>query len=177
MQAEHADGLIEIGLDASLWQWTNISVRTPDDMREYVARALAAREAGTELPYVTIDKASGRIAGSSRYMNIDRANRRVEVGSTWIAPAFQRTWINTEAKYLMFRHAFESMNCLRVELKTDALNQRSRAAIVRVGATEEGTLRNHMIVWNGRVRDTVYFSILADEWPAVKWMLETRMNG
>jgi len=177
MRAEHTDALIDIGLDQSLWQWTNIAVRTPDEMREYIARAMAAREAGTELPYVTIDRATGRVCGSSRYMNIDRANRRVEVGSTWIAPVFQRTWVNTEAKYLMFRHAFESMNCIRVELKTDALNQRSRAAIVRAGAVEEGTLRNHLIVWNGRVRDTVYFSIVEAEWPGVKSMLEARMRA
>jgi RimJ/RimL family protein N-acetyltransferase len=101
-------------------------------------------------------------------MNIDRVNRRVEIGSTWIAPAWQRTIVNTEAKYLMLRHAFEVWQCIRVELKTDALNQRSRNAILRIGAKEEGTLRRHLITWTGRVRDTVYFSILDAEWPEVK---------
>jgi RimJ/RimL family protein N-acetyltransferase len=101
-------------------------------------------------------------------MNIDRANRRVEIGSTWIAPPWQRTAVNTEAKYLMLRHAFEVWGCMRVELKTDALNQKSRNAILRTGAKEEGTLRRHTLTWTGRVRDTVYFSILDNEWPEVK---------
>ena len=109
-------------------------------------------------------------------MNIDRANRRVEIGSTWLAPAYQRTAINTEAKYLMLRHAFETWNCIRVELKTDALNQKSRNAIARIGAKEEGTLRQHLVTWTGRVRDTVYFSILEAEWPGVKATLEERLK-
>jgi RimJ/RimL family protein N-acetyltransferase len=105
-------------------------------------------------------------------MNIDRVNRRVEIGSSWIAPAWQRTGVNTEAKYLMLRHAFEVWKCMRVELKTDALNQKSRNAILRIGAKEEGTLRRHLLTWTGRVRDTVYFSILDNEWPEVKARLE-----
>ena len=108
-------------------------------------------------------------------MNIDRANRRVEIGSTWIAPAWQRTAVNTDAKYLMLRLAFEVWRCLRVELKTDALNQKSRNAILRIGAKEEGTLRRHLVTWTGRVRDTVYFSILDDEWAEVKSTLESRL--
>jgi RimJ/RimL family protein N-acetyltransferase len=110
-------------------------------------------------------------------MNIDRTNRRVEIGSTWIAPAWQRTAVNTEAKYLMLRHAFEVWNCFRVELKTDGLNQRSRNAILRIGAKEEGTLRKHLITWTGRVRDTVYFSILDTEWPEVKFALEQKTRS
>jgi RimJ/RimL family protein N-acetyltransferase len=105
-------------------------------------------------------------------MNIDRTNRRVEIGSTWIAPPWQRTAVNTEAKYLMLRHAFEVWGCTRVELKTDALNQKSRNAILRIGAKEEGTLRRHLVTWTGRVRDTVYFSILDSEWPEVKGRLD-----
>jgi RimJ/RimL family protein N-acetyltransferase len=108
-------------------------------------------------------------------MNIDRANRRVEIGSTWIAPPWQRTAVNTEAKYLMLRHAFEEWKCLRVELKTDALNQKSRNAILRIGAKEEGTLRRHVITWTGRVRDSVYFSILDSEWPEVKAKLQAKL--
>jgi RimJ/RimL family protein N-acetyltransferase len=110
-------------------------------------------------------------------MNIDRVNRRVEIGSTWIAPAWQRTAVNTEAKFLMLRHAFEVWKCMRVELKTDALNQKSRNAILRIGAKEEGTLRSHLLTWSGRVRDTVYFSILDNEWPEVKVTLEARLAG
>jgi RimJ/RimL family protein N-acetyltransferase len=113
--------------------------------------------------------------GSTRFMNIDRANRRVEIGSTWIAPAWQRTAVNTEAKYLMLRHAIEVWQCVRVELKTDALNQKSRNAILRIGAKEEGTLRKHLITWTGRIRDSVYFSILDTEWPEVKTRLEARL--
>jgi RimJ/RimL family protein N-acetyltransferase len=118
--------------------------------------------------FATVETSSGRVIGSTRFMNIDRANRRVEIGSTWIAPPWQRTAVNTEAKYLMLRHAFEVWGCIRVELKTDALNQKSRNAILRIGAKEEGTLRRHLITHTGRVRDTVYFSILDSEWPGVK---------
>jgi len=109
-------------------------------------------------------------------MNMDLANRKVEIGSTWVAPPWQRTIINTEAKYLMLGHAFDVWHCLRVELKTDALNQRSRTAILRLGAKEEGTLRKHMLTWNGRQRDSVYFSILDNEWPSVKTSLETKLR-
>lgn len=114
--------------------------------------------------------------GTTRYMNIDLANRKVEIGSTWIAPPWQRTAINTEAKYLMLRHAFETWKCIRVELKTDALNQQSRQAILRLGAKEEGTLRKHILTWDGRERDSVYFSILDNEWPEVKAQLESKLN-
>ena len=177
MRQEHAGPLAAVGLDPSLWQWTTFVVHTLEEMEEYVARTIAARGAGAELPYVTIDRASGRVVGSTRYMNIDRANRRVEIGSTWVTPEFQRTPVNTEAKYLMFRHAFETLRCIRVELKTDSLNQRSRAAIERVGAREEGTFRNHMIVWNGRLRHSVYYSVIEEEWPRVKAMLEDRLKS
>ena len=110
-------------------------------------------------------------------MNIDRVNHRVEIGSTWIARPWQRTAVNTEAKYLMLRHAFEVWKCMRVELKTDALNQRSRNAIQRIGAKEEGTLRKHVITWTGRVRDSVYFSILDSEWPQAKARLEAMLTA
>src|SRR5947209_20005488 len=125
--------------------------------------------------FATLERARGRAMGSTRFMNIDRVNRRVEIGSTWIARAWQRTAVNTEAKYLMLRHAFEQWKCIRVELKTDALNQKSRAAILRIGAKEEGTLRRHLITWTGRVRDTVYFSILDSEWPEVRRSFENRL--
>jgi RimJ/RimL family protein N-acetyltransferase len=144
-------------------------------MAGYIQSALDAQAAGSALPFATVKVPSGQVIGSTRYLNIDRANRRVEIGSTWIAGPWRRTAVNTEAKYLMLRHAFETLGCVRVELKTDALNQRSRNAILRIGASEEGTLRQHMITWSGRLRDSVYFSILDSEWPRVKQDLEQKL--
>ena len=171
----HLDALVDIGLEEDLWRWTVSQIRTRDHMRAYMDEAFEAQARGTALPFVTIHQASNRVAGSTRFANIDREHRRAEIGWTWIASPWQRTVVNTEAKYLMFRHAFETWGCIRVELKTDALNARSRAAILRIGATEEGTFRNHMITESGRFRDTMYFSILDREWPAVKRRLEARL--
>jgi len=125
----------------------------------------------------SVERSSGRVIGTTRFMNIDRVNRRAEIGSTWIAPAWQRTAVNTEAKFLMLQHAVEVWKYIRVELKTDALTQRSRSAILRSGAKEEGILRKHLVTWSGRVRDTVYFSILDTEWPEVKTRLEARITA
>ena len=176
MAPEHHAGLCEVGLDEELWRWTVALVRSPHDMRAYIESALALRAEGTAYPFTTFERASGRIVGSTRYGNIDAANRRLEIGWTWIGRQWQRTGINTDAKYLMLRHAFEVMDCVRVELKTDALNTRSRTAIARIGAREEGVLRSHMITASGRLRDTVYFSILAEEWPEVKLRLEAMLQ-
>jgi len=173
---EHAAGLAEVGLDAELWKWIPTPVRTPEEMSGYVQTALDDRTRGSSLPFVLIERATGRVIGSTRYGNIDRDHYRVEIGWTWVARQWQRTPINTEAKYLLLRHAFESLKCIRVELKTDSLNERSRAAILRVGATEEGTFRNHMITASGRIRHTVYFSILDSEWPQVKVRLEAKLQ-
>jgi RimJ/RimL family protein N-acetyltransferase len=137
-----------------------------------IGKAFDEQERGESVVFASVDRKSGQTVGSTRFMNIDRINRRVEIGSTWIAPEWQQTAINTEAKYLMLRHAFEVWKCMRVELKTDALNRKSRNAILRIGAKEEGTLRRHLITWSGRVRDTVYFSVLDNEWPEVKARLE-----
>jgi RimJ/RimL family protein N-acetyltransferase len=153
------------------------SVRTAEDVQKMVEKSLAEQGRGESVPFATVERRSGQVIGSTRFMNIDRANRRVEIGSTWIAPAWQRTAINTEAKYLMLHHAFEQWRCIRVELKTDSLNQKSRNAILRIGAKEEGTLRQHVITWSGRLRDSVYFSILDKEWPEVKARLEARLAG
>ncbi len=172
----HLDHLCEIGLDEDLWRWTIAQVRTREEMRAYIEAALQAQREGTALPFATIEKGSGMVVGSTRYGNIDLVNRRVEIGWTWIARPWQRTVVNTEAKYLMLRHAFEVLGCVRVELKTDALNERSRRAILRLGATEEGVLRKHMLTASGRMRDTVYFSILDEEWPQVKARLEQRLG-
>jgi RimJ/RimL family protein N-acetyltransferase len=168
--------LAEIGLDEDLWKWIPAPVRTPEEMTAYVRTALNEQASGSALPFALIERASGRAIGSTRYGNIDRAHHRVEIGWTWVARQWQRSAINTEAKYLLLRHAFETLKCIRVELKTDSFNERSRAAILRIGASEEGTFRNHMISASGRIRHTVYFSILDSEWPEVKARLEARLR-
>ncbi|HEX6909691.1 MAG TPA: GNAT family protein [Longimicrobium sp.] len=172
MTPEHVPALWEAGRDPELWRLTMSQVHSEDDMRRYVSAALHAQTAGTALPFVTTEAPTGRVVGSTRFGNVDPANRRVEIGWTWISPAWQRTAVNTEAKYLMLRHAFETLGCVRVELKTDVLNERSRAAILRIGAREEGVLRKHQITELGRIRDTVYFSVIDDEWPDVRARLE-----
>ena len=158
-----------------IFRWIPYAMKTGEDFRALIDKAFAEQDRGDSVVFATVERSSGRAIGSTRFMNIDRANRRVEIGSTWIAPAWQRTAVNTEAKYLMLRHAFEVWGCMRVELKTDALNQKSRNAILRIGAKEEGTLRRHLVTWTGRVRDTVYFSILDSEWPRVKAGLEAKL--
>jgi RimJ/RimL family protein N-acetyltransferase len=173
---DHVPALAAVGLDPEIWRYTTSQVRDAEDMRRYVETALQWQRDGTAVPFATVDRASGRVVGSTRFANIDREHRRVEIGWTWIVPAFQRTRVNTEAKWLMLRHAFETWGCRRVELKTSALNLRSRAAIRRLGAVEEGTLRKHMINADGTARDTVYFSITDDEWPAVRERLAARMR-
>jgi RimJ/RimL family protein N-acetyltransferase len=144
-------------------------------MMRYIRNVLSDQEKGASIPFATVDRASGQVVGATRFMNIDAPHKRVEIGSTWIARPWQRTAINTEAKYLMMRYAFESLGCNRVELKTDALNTQSRNAILRIGAKEEGILRHHMVTWSGRLRDTVYFSVIAPEWPGVKAALEAKI--
>jgi N-acetyltransferase len=173
---DHLDALMAIGLDPDLWRWTLARNHTPDDMRQYVETALAERQTGQALPFVTVERSSGRVVGSTRFAGIERVHRRVEIGWTWIARPWQRTAVNTEAKYLMLRHAFEVWRCLRVELKTNSKNERSRRAILRIGATEEGTLRKHQLNADGTSRDSVYFSITDDEWPSVKRRLQAMMT-
>ena len=172
MTREHVPALWRAGSDPGLWRLTMAQVASEDDMRRYVEAALAAQANGTALPFVTTDAATGEVIGSTRFGSVEAAHRRVEIGWTWISPPRQRTAVNTEAKYLMLRHAFETLGCVRVELKTDVLNARSRAAILRIGAREEGVLRKHQISESGRVRDTVYFSVIDDEWPGAKARLE-----
>jgi RimJ/RimL family protein N-acetyltransferase len=171
----HHEALCRIGLDEELWRLIPYKATTPAEMASYIRTALQLQAAGTALPFATVERASHTVVGSTRFMNIDVPNRRVEIGATFIAPPWQRTAMNTEAKYLMMRHAFETLGCIRVELKTDALNQRSRAAILRIGAKEEGILRQHMITWTGRLRDSVYFSVLDSEWPRVRALLEQKL--
>ena len=173
-EAHHAD-LCKFGLEPGIWEFWPYRAADAAGMLEFIHTALREQAAGTSIPFATIDRASGSVAGSTRFMNIDRTHRRVEIGSTWLGEPWRRTALNTEAKYLMLRYAFEMLGCIRVELKTDARNLRSRAAIVRMGAKEEGTLRQHVVLWHGRLRDTVYHSVLDSEWPAVKAALEAKL--
>src|SRR4051794_33654108 len=175
MRVDHLPALAKVGLDESLWKWTNSVVKTEADLERYVRTALADQAKGTAIPFVTIEKESGQIVGSTRFGNIDSLNRKAEIGWTWVSPKWQRTVINTEAKLLMLTHAFEVWKCIRVELKTDLNNDKSRKAIARIGAKEEGILRNHMITETGRFRDSVYFSIIEDEWEKVKESLLSKL--
>jgi RimJ/RimL family protein N-acetyltransferase len=173
---EHLPGLTASGLDSEIWRWMPSTIQSPGDMRAYVDKALAARDTGTEMPFVTIERSSGRIVGGTRFMNIEPHHRRLEIGFTWIASAWQRTAVNTEAKLVMLTHAFNVLGALRVEFKTDSLNERSRAALLGIGAKEEGTLRNHMVTDSGRRRHSVYFSVIEEEWPQVRQHLESRLG-
>lgn len=177
LSESHHAGLCDIGLDPEIWRFYLWGIHTPEEMLRYIQEREASLAKGIELGFATIEQSSGKIVGSTRFMNIDAPHKRVEIGGTFIARPWQRTAINTEAKYLMLRHAFETWGCNRVELKTDALNQQSRTAILRIGAKEEGILRSHMVTWTGRVRDTVYFSIIAAEWPGVKVGLEKKLSA
>jgi N-acetyltransferase len=179
IRPEHPEIFWEIARNSldDIFQWIPYRVKTREDFQHLVEKIFEEQKRGDSVAFATAERGSGRVIGSTRFMNIDRVNCRVEIGSTWIIPAWQRTAVNTEAKYLMLRHAFEVWNCFRVELKTDALNLRSRNAILRIGAKEEGTLRRHVLTWTGRVRDSVYFSILDSEWPSVKTTLEQKLKA
>lgn len=177
LTAAHAGVLAEAALDPELWRVTVERIDDRASLDAYIARALAQQAAGTALPFAMVEPSTGRGIGSTRFGNAELAHGRVEIGWTWIGRAWQRTRVNTEAKYLLLRHAFDTLGLTRVELKTDAINARSRAAILRIGATEEGTLRRHTRTWDGRLRDSVYFSVIAEEWPAVRARLEAMLAG
>ncbi|MDQ3137827.1 MAG: GNAT family N-acetyltransferase [Gemmatimonadota bacterium] len=169
----HLDGLCAVGLDPELWRLTVSRVLDRAAMERYVEEALAEQRAGTALPFATVWRDTGQVIGSTRFGNANAAHRRVEIGWTWVAGPWQRGRANTEAKFLMLQHAFDRWDCARVELKTSALNERSRAAIRRIGAREEGVLRRHMVNEDGSARDSVLFSIIAEEWPEVKRRLKS----
>jgi N-acetyltransferase len=172
LSPEHIPALWEAGRHEELWRWTWTQIRSRSDMERYVEEALQLAGTGKALPFATTDAATGRVIGSTRFGNAEPAHRRVEIGWTWISPEWQRTRVNTEAKLLMLRHAFESWGCQRVELKTDANNDKSRRAMLRIGASEEGVFRKHGLTDSGRIRDTAWYSITDDEWPAVHDRLE-----
>lgn len=176
LELRHLDALWAVGRDEKIWRWSPVPVNDFDDMRKYIETALNERKQKIALPFATVEKSSDRVVGSTRFGNIDTGNRRVEIGWTWIGKDWQRTFVNTEAKFLMLRHAFEIWRCIRVEFKTDSLNEKSRNAIVRIGAKEEGVLRQHIITASGRLRDSVYYSILDGEWQHVKADLEAKLK-
>ncbi|WP_240954430.1 GNAT family N-acetyltransferase [Solimonas marina] len=171
----HFEGLVVAGSDPAIWAWYPDSAATPDSMRRFVDIALASAASGAAQPFAQVDAKTGVIVGSTRLAAFDMRHRRAEIGWTWLAPSAQRTPINTESKYLLLRHAFETLALMRVEFKTDCLNEKSRRALTRIGATEEGIFRRHMITETGRVRDSAYFSVVDAEWPVVKQHLEKLM--
>lgn len=174
---EHAPELFRAGSDDSIWLYLpHARYRSVDETRERIADAIRAVAEGNEIAFAIVERETGAAIGSTRYCLIERAHRHLEIGWTWVAPAFQRTSVNTECKYLLLRHAFEALGAIRVSLKTDGRNTRSQNAIRRIGATYEGTLRKHRICWDGHIRDTVYFSIVEDEWPEVKFRLEEMLQ-
>jgi RimJ/RimL family protein N-acetyltransferase len=172
LELEHVPRLAEVALDPTLWQWTLARPTDEAGLRAWAAAAIANREAGTEFPFVTLDAASGRPIGSSRYLNVVLEHRRVEIGWTWVAKDWQRTGANREAKLLMLGHAFDTLGCRRVEFKTDSLNEPSRTALLGIGARFEGIFRNHMVMPDGRLRHSAYYSVIDEEWPAVRTGLE-----
>jgi RimJ/RimL family protein N-acetyltransferase len=172
---DHVPALARVGLDPSIWNWIPTPLADIDAMRAHVQLALDQQACGLALPFAIVDASSGEVIGCTRLANIDAANRRLEIGWTWLAVSHQRTAANTNAKRLLLGHAFDALGAMRVELKTDALNEKSRNAILRIGATQEGIFRKHLITASGRVRDTVYFSILDTEWPDVRRHLDVRL--
>jgi RimJ/RimL family protein N-acetyltransferase len=177
MTEEHVPGLAEIGVGQTFWDFMLYgNINTIDDMRNWVKDILARGEKGTDSPFIAIHLASGRVAGATRYLNIMPNDRGLEIGGTWYGPEFQRTAVNTECKYLLLSHAFDTLGCIRVQLKTDLRNERSQKAIERIGAVKEGVLRNHMILPDGRYRHSVFYSILDTEWPEVKKKLEAMLD-
>jgi RimJ/RimL family protein N-acetyltransferase len=175
MSLADVPAIAEAVCDGRLWEKVTTTVPRPEDVDAYVRKALELQAQGTQLPFVTLVEGGRRLVGSTRYMNIDAPNRRLEIGTTWIAGSWQRSYVNTHAKFLMLCHAFEALGCNAVELRTHRLNDQSRAAIERLGANLDGVLRAHMIMPDGHVRDTAVYSILRSEWPAVKAALEARM--
>ena len=177
MTESHVKGLAEIGTGQNFWDFMLYGrMETEEDMLNWVRDILSRAEKGTDLPFAVIHLASGRMAGATRYLNIMPKDRGLEIGGTWYGLEFQRTPVNTECKYLLLSHAFEDLKCIRVQLKTDLRNERSQKAIERIGAKREGVLRNHMILPDGRCRDSVFYSILDVEWPQVKKNLEEMLD-
>lgn len=176
LRIDHLEGLLPVASDPEIWRWTTTVHTSRTTLAGYLEAALADQAAGRALPFATVLRATGQPVGSTRFGNISLTDRRLEIGWTWVGRPWWRTGVNQEAKLLMLTYAFERLGANRVEFKTDALNARSRAAILGIGATEEGLLRNHMVSQGGRLRHSVYFSILPQEWPAAKARLEASVR-
>jgi len=175
LSLDHLEGLAEVAFDESIWRWTLVQPTEINGLRAWVDAAVAQRESGAEMPFVTIEAATGRPIGSTRFMSIVPEHRRLEIGWTWVALPWQRAGANQEAKYLQLRHAFEVLGANRVEFKTDSLNEKANPALLSIGATFEGTFRNHMIMPGGRLRHSNYYSVTREEWPDRKAKLEARL--
>ncbi len=176
LQTSHKNDLVEAASDGKLWELWFTTVPSEKTVDSYIEKALHAQKTGTALPFVAIDKVTGQIVGSTRYLNVEAEHKRLEIGATWYAKKVQRSGINTECKHLLLQHAFENLKAIAVEFRTHFHNQASRNAILRLGAKQEGILRNHRIDEHGNYRDTVVYSILESEWKTVKSSLEYRMN-
>lgn len=176
LTAGHADALAAVGLHPELWRLQPEPVATAEDMRRYVDRALIAQREGACLPFAIAQQGSGEVIGATRYMDIALPHKRLEIGATWLTPAAQRSGANTEAKFLLLQHAFETIGIIRVVFKTELGNAQSRQAILRLGGVEEGVFRKHLITQSGRTRDMVYYAILDEDWPTVKARLVARLR-
>jgi RimJ/RimL family protein N-acetyltransferase len=177
LSRQHLAGLAKVAFDPSIWRWTLARPTDADGLGDWIDAAVANREAGTEMPFATVDQATGQAIGSTRFMSIVPEHRRLEIGWTWLGLDFHRKGANKEAKYLQLRHAFETLGANRVEFKTDAMNERANPALLGIGATFEGTFRDHMIMPEGRLRSSNYYSVIAPEWPDVKARLEASLKG
>ncbi|MGL6246326.1 GNAT family N-acetyltransferase [Pseudomonas sp.] len=177
LQTGDADALVNAARDGELWNLTVTVVPSPTTVDSYLKKAIDGRDAGTVLPFVIVLKATGEVIGSTRFWKIDRLNRKLEIGSSWISACWQKTFVNTEAKYLMLRYAFDVLDCVRVQFTTDENNQKSRNAILRLGAQQEGIVRHERIMPDGRKRNSVRFSIIDEEWPLVRENLEKKLTG
>ena len=177
LRVEHVEGLAAVGLDSELWRLQPRSVNSIDDMRSYVDAALGEQRLGSSLPFVIVDQRTEQAVGSSRFMDIALAHRRLEIGATWFARSAQRTGANIESKLLLLTHAFETLGVQKVVFKTEVLNTTSQAAIRGIGASEEGTFRRHLLAEGGRFRDMIYFAIFDDDWPEAKERITARLVG
>lgn len=177
LRRDHWEGLWEAGQFEQIWTYMSSKMSKPEDAQTFIELALKNQAEGTELPFVIVNKQTGKIIGSTRFLNLSHKDRGLEIGYTWLTPSVWKTAINTECKLLLLRHCFEDLGCIRVQLKTDSRNKNSQRAIARIGGTYEGVLRNHMILHDGYIRDSVYFSIVDREWPAVQEKLHLLLFG
>lgn len=169
----HAEQTYEAGRFEEIWAYMSVVIRTPEDAESFIMSALAAQEEGRELPFAIIDRKTGRLIGSTRFLNISRKDKNLEIGFTWLTPSVWKTAVNSECKWLLLRHCFQDLGCIRVQIKTDLRNTNSQRAIERIGGVREGVLRNERIVRNGYVRDAVYYSIIDREWEDVNRRLQS----